>query len=245
MGTIYLVRHGQASFGSANYDQLSELGFEQVRLLGQWFANTRQGFHRVVMGGMQRHRQSADTCLAELPKALLHETEWRTDTDFAEFDHHQVLQRHCPEFGDAEAFKRLLAQSPQPQLAFRDLFEQAMLRWMSGQHADDYVESWPQFRQRCVDALGRVAAQADAAQRAAGADAPSQASIVFTSGGVIAALTQHLLGLPDQQVVTLNWSLANGAVTRLRHTPGQISLSSLNNYAHLEWLGEAGAITYI
>ena len=35
MAQIYLVRHGQASFGSSNYDQLSELGFEQARLLGR------------------------------------------------------------------------------------------------------------------------------------------------------------------------------------------------------------------
>ncbi|MEI7538018.1 MAG: histidine phosphatase family protein, partial [Comamonadaceae bacterium] len=26
MGTLYLVRHGQASFGAADYDKLSELG---------------------------------------------------------------------------------------------------------------------------------------------------------------------------------------------------------------------------
>ena len=29
MGTLYLVRHGQASFGAANYDQLSALGQRQ------------------------------------------------------------------------------------------------------------------------------------------------------------------------------------------------------------------------
>ena len=29
MGTLYLVRHGQASFGSDHYDQLSELGRRQ------------------------------------------------------------------------------------------------------------------------------------------------------------------------------------------------------------------------
>lgn len=243
MGNIYLVRHGQASFGSANYDQLSTLGYEQARLLGQWFANTRQGFHRVLTGGMQRHRQSADACMAELPKPLLQETDWQTDTGFAEFDHHEVLRRHCPEFGDAEAFKRLLAGHAQPGLAFRQLFEQAMLRWMDGASPADYAESWPQFRQRCVDALQRLAAQADAAQAQAGG--PSQTSIVFTSGGVIAALAQHLLGMPDRQAMALNWSLANGAVTRLRHSEGKISLSSLNNYAHLEWLGEAGAITYV
>ena len=58
MAHIYLVRHGQASFGSDNYDQLSSLGFEQARLLGQWFAHTRQSFGQVVTGGMARHRQT-------------------------------------------------------------------------------------------------------------------------------------------------------------------------------------------
>jgi len=103
MGQILLVRHGQASFGSANYDQLSELGYEQARLLGQWYANSHQPFHKVVTGGMARHRQTADTCLAELPKPLLADTEWLTDPDFAEFDHHEVLLRHCPEAADAAA----------------------------------------------------------------------------------------------------------------------------------------------
>jgi len=30
MGTLYLVRHGQASFGAADYDNLSELGLHTV-----------------------------------------------------------------------------------------------------------------------------------------------------------------------------------------------------------------------
>ena len=34
MATIYLVRHGQASFGKENYDQLSPRGWEQGRILG-------------------------------------------------------------------------------------------------------------------------------------------------------------------------------------------------------------------
>ena len=39
MGTLYLVRHGQASFGAADYDQLSELGRRQSVRLGEYFAN--------------------------------------------------------------------------------------------------------------------------------------------------------------------------------------------------------------
>ena len=34
MGVLLLVRHGQASFGTADYDVLSETGWEQGRLLG-------------------------------------------------------------------------------------------------------------------------------------------------------------------------------------------------------------------
>jgi broad specificity phosphatase PhoE len=38
MGNIYLVRHGQASFGAENYDQLSTLGQQQSQRLGEYFA---------------------------------------------------------------------------------------------------------------------------------------------------------------------------------------------------------------
>ena len=236
MGHIYLVRHGQASFGSANYDQLSPLGYEQTRLLGQWFANCRQGFGRVVTGGMQRHRQSADSCLAELPRALLLETEWQTDAGFAEFDHHQVLLRLCPEFADPVEFKLMMARQEQPLRAFEQLFRDAMARWMGGAHDHDYDESWPAFRARCVAAFERLCAQtqADGVQNC----------IVFTSGGTISALVQHVLGLDDQQVVELSMGMVNGAVSKVLHRPGQTSLAYLNNYAHLEWLGEAGSVTY-
>lgn len=239
MGQIYLVRHGQASFGSTNYDQLSELGLEQARLLGEWFANGHQQFHRVVTGDMKRHRQTADACLAMLPKSLRVETDWHTDADFNEYDHHEVLVRHRPEFEDPQEVKRFLASHPKAKYAFQDIFQAAMSRWMSGSYDNDYREPWPAFRRRCVDALQRVI---DGAGK-------SQNIIVFTSGGTIATLCQHLLGLGDRETAALNWSLVNCAVTKLFYQnneagPAQVTLSYLNNYAHLEWLGQPHTITY-
>ncbi|MDC8757063.1 histidine phosphatase family protein [Janthinobacterium fluminis] len=234
MGQIYLVRHGQASFGSADYDQLSVLGTEQARLLGQWFANSRQVFQRVVTGAMKRHRQTADACLAELPKALLADTDWQTDAGFNEFDHEQVLLRHRPDFADPAAFKPFMAKHAEAERAFRVIFDEAMARWMGGAHDADYTESWPAFRARCVGALERLAAAA----------APAQTIVVFTSGGTIATLCHHLLGLPDEQLFDLTASLVNCSVTKLLYQPGKVGLSYLNNYAHLEWLGEADAVTY-
>jgi broad specificity phosphatase PhoE len=234
MGQIYLVRHGQASFGSANYDQLSQRGVEQARLLGEWFANSRQKFHRVVVGDMKRHRQTADACIAALPKAQRIDTDWQTDADFNEYDHHEVLVRHHPPFEDPEEVKRFLASAPNARYAFQEIFKAAMSRWMSGEHDRDYREPWPVFRARCVAALQRLVEGAD----------KSQSIIVFTSGGTIATLCQQVLGLQDRRVAELNWTLVNCAVTKLLYQPGRVTLSYLNNYAHLEWLGQPEHITY-
>ena len=48
MITILLARHGQASFGKKNYDELSELGITQARMLGAHYAHTQ----RRIDGGL-------------------------------------------------------------------------------------------------------------------------------------------------------------------------------------------------
>ncbi|MDO8419608.1 MAG: histidine phosphatase family protein, partial [Rubrivivax sp.] len=58
MGTLYLVRHGQASFGAADYDQLSDLGARQCRALGRWFRERGVAFEGVLRGTLRRHEQS-------------------------------------------------------------------------------------------------------------------------------------------------------------------------------------------
>ena len=61
MATIYLIRHGQASFGKENYDQLSPRGWEQGRVLGRWLAG--KVTHNAVLGGnMEHHRNRGGDC---------------------------------------------------------------------------------------------------------------------------------------------------------------------------------------
>jgi broad specificity phosphatase PhoE len=50
MGNLYLVRHGQASFGAADYDNLSELGHRQSVRLGEYFASRQVHFDAVMTG---------------------------------------------------------------------------------------------------------------------------------------------------------------------------------------------------
>ena len=60
MGTLYLVRHGQASFGADDYDQLSPLGRQQAVRLGEYLRPKLQGkpLEAVLMGSLKRHRQT-------------------------------------------------------------------------------------------------------------------------------------------------------------------------------------------
>src|SRR5699024_551564 len=115
MPVIYLIRHGQASFGAANYDALSDEGWEQSRILGRHLREQNLGAPRVVCGAMQRHRETAEATL----EALGLPGEWATDNGFNEYDHQTLLQVHWPESQDREAVKRWMGEQDNPHRAFQ------------------------------------------------------------------------------------------------------------------------------
>jgi broad specificity phosphatase PhoE len=234
MGQILLVRHAQASFGSTDYDRLSDLGREQARLLGAWIARRGRRIDMVVSGSLRRHRDTAEACCAVLPAALKPPLATRPEADFDEYDADEIVARERPDLAGPQTLQRYLAEDGRPGRAFYDLFGAAMRRWMQGAHDAEYRESWKSFGERCVAALHRIVTEAG----------PSRTSIVFTSGGPIAAICQYLLELPDHRALDLNLSLANGAVTGLLYQPGRVSVSYLNNFAFLEQTGNARLITY-
>lgn len=220
MAAIYLIRHGQASFGQANYDALSELGMQQATLTGTDFRQRQIRFDAAIQGNMQRHAQTAEHCL----HALGYDGTIETDSAFDEYPHEEVLHRLYPEFADTTALASFLAQHPQPRQAFQALFREAVTRWMSGDHDSEYSEPWPQFKARCHSGLARWL----------GRDPNLKTIAVFTSGGPVALAVQYALGLPDQTAIELSWSTVNAAVTRLLHSGDRLSLSYFNDFSHLE-----------
>ncbi|MFZ6675055.1 histidine phosphatase family protein [Undibacterium sp. Xuan67W] len=244
MAQIYLVRHGQASFGNQNYDQLSELGKEQAQHLGRWWAARDLTVSRVVTGKLHRHIQTARAaiaCLHGIAEDRLNVADWECDPDFNEYNHHEVLAKHVPAFDDPAEVKRFLLTTPNGKQAFQDIFAQAITRWMSGQFDHEYSETWTSFRQRCITALERQIHHPDTAKNI----------VIFTSGGTISAICQHVLGFPDAKFSELNWSLVNSAVTRLHlqppseGKPARLALAYLNNFSHLEQLNLPKHITYV
>lgn len=227
MASLYLIRHGQASFGSDNYDQLSALGERQCRLLGEWWRARGLGAPTLTGGPMLRHRQSVESFCAGAGAA----PDFRVVPGLAEFDHENVIEVHRPEFRDKAALLRFLAGHPRPRQAFHEYFTHAVTRWHSGGYDHEYNESWPDFRDRVVAAFRALLA--------GGGDV-----LVFTSGGAIAVILQEVLGLDNHRCFALNGIIANSSVTRLLYRSDEVSLHTFNSTAHLDVHDDAALVTY-
>ncbi|WP_303291303.1 histidine phosphatase family protein [Marinobacter sp. SS5-14b] len=219
MATIYLVRHGQASFGKENYDQLSPRGWEQGKILGRWLSD-KVTPGAIFGGNLQRHRETVEAITTGYGSTL---PDMQVLEGLNEFDHVQVVERFRPEWADKQVMARDLGSFPKPAKAFQQAFEQAVARWVSGEHDHDYAESWQDFRARVNAALNQLVGMAD------GADI-----IVSTSGGPVAVIAQQLLELSDRKALEMNSVIANTSVSRILYSGPRRSLAVFNNYSHLE-----------
>jgi broad specificity phosphatase PhoE len=206
MSVVLLVRHGQASFGAADYDQLSDFGEEQSRILGAALSDRGIKPAYAVRGGMKRHDQTA--AAAGFADAAV-------DHGWDEFDHVQVLAAHAPP--DSE-------ESVTERRAFQRWFELATQRWMTGDFDEEYDESFSAF-------TGRVDA---AMQRTVEAIGSGDTAVVFTSGGAIAAVASGLLGGGPDLWQRLNSVTVNTGITKIVVGSRGMTLVSFNDHVHLE-----------
>jgi len=222
MGEIYLIRHAQASFGKDNYDELSELGKLQSRIVGEYL-KPLFGTNLVFSGTMKRHVQTAQPYISLVdPSPFLN-----IDQGFDEFDYEDIIAQLDPRWAGKKQLKTYLRAFEDPGKKFQQIFTQAIARWLAGEHDHTYRESWSEFRDRVVSTLLRV-------QQSVGA---SKKIVIFTSGGPICAICQWLLELGVKQTLDLNENLVNTGITRLLYNTEKVSLSYLNSYGQLECNG--------
>jgi broad specificity phosphatase PhoE len=221
MGAIYLLRHGQASFGSNNYDQLSGIGHDQAKVLGH--ALKARGVNPTVLihGSMKRHQETAQGCLGAMG---LDDLTPQVHEGVNEFDHENVIEVAEPRYVDKVQMMSDMAATGDPRRAFQKFFQDAVSRWVGGHHDDEYNEPWSVFKLRCVSALDDLVQQTG----------PKGTSLVFTSGGTISVICAHLLGLSDAQAFTINWTLTNAGITKVLAGRDGLHLISINEHAHLE-----------
>jgi broad specificity phosphatase PhoE len=221
MGTLYLVRHGQASFGAADYDRLSELGQRQCARLGAYLHERGLRFDGVLRGTLRRHEQSLQAIAAHLP-GLPAAIEW---PGLNEYDSDAVVRA-------VHAGPVPPATTPEAYRAHFRLLRSGLEQWMAGTAQPHGMPSWPGFVAGVSSALDHVRARFDGHV------------LLVSSGGPIATAVAHVLGAPPAAVIELNLRMRNSALTEFAFTPKRHMLVSYNTVPHLDHPERAEWVTY-
>lgn len=226
MSTIYLVRHGQASFGQPDYDLLSSLGERQVGLLRDHLHGVAEAPHALYSGTLRRQRDTAKILAAPTCATV-------TELDgLNEYSAGSLIRAHAAATGaalhDPGSGERI-----DPR-AFQRRLEEVGMLWAEGKLQAPGVEPWQAFSDRVAAAIAEVMAREGRSRRV----------IVSTSAGVVGAAVGHLLGLPPREAVKLSWSVHNSSVTRIQYDGARTSLLSFNTVPHLEHPERRSLLTY-
>ena len=116
MGAVYLIRHGQASFGKTHYDQLSDTGLEQAQVLGTALRH-RLRPDAVFRGSMLRHEQTADGVLGAMDSLCVQQI----DEGYNEYDHEDIIVKLRPMYANKLLMKADLAKTLNPRRAFQSM----------------------------------------------------------------------------------------------------------------------------
>ncbi len=222
MGNLYLVRHGQASFGSDDYDQLSELGRRQSVRLGEYFAQQGLRFDAVITGTLKRHRQTLAGILEGM-QAAAEPLDW---PGLNEYDSEAVIAAIHPQ---------PLQKPDTPELYrhhFR-LLRDGLAQWMAGVVSPRGMPTYEDFVAGVTSALYHVRAHH------AGQDV-----LVVSSGGPISTAVGRVLQTPPETTIELNLRIRNTSVTQFAFTPKRHMLVSYNGIAHLEDAAYRDWVTY-
>jgi broad specificity phosphatase PhoE len=229
--TLVLVRHGQASFGARNYDELSPLGQRQSEALGAFWREARFTADAWYSGRMARQRNTGVATLAAMGSGATPVTEHPA---FDEYDHAGLIRAYLPvvarEHAEFAVDKRQLFADAR---TFQRFFEKVVACWLEGRACDGAIkETWEVFCERCVGGLRAIARE--------GADRV----VAFTSGGIITVALKEALGLDSAVAFQANWRIYNASVHTFRVGGRGLSLSGFNNIAHLELARDPSLLTY-
>jgi len=216
MTAVYLLRHGQASFGAADYDTLSPVGKQQAVVLGEELRRREVDVHTVWSGTLRRQLGTAAVCLeaAGLALPITEDARWN------EYDHIGLVPSGQP--------------APEQSRDFQRLLDEAIEAWITGGHAAGATGTWLEFTGAVRGALEAVL----------GGLLKGKSALVFTSAGVISAICAALLSAPQPATfLALNRTMPNAAITKLVSGRSGTSLVSVNEHGHFEG-PHRGLLTY-
>jgi broad specificity phosphatase PhoE len=221
MGNLYLVRHGQASFGAVDYDNLSNLGVQQSVRLGEYFAQKGIQFDSVLTGSLRRHAQT----WAGIAKGAALEHDPLVWPGLNEYDSEAVIQAIHPQ----------PLQKPDTPEVYRHhfrLLRDGLRQWMNGVVSPKGMPTYTEFVHGVSSALDHVRQNC------------SGNVLMVSSGGPISTAVGHLLGTTPETTIELNLRIRNSSVTEFDFNPKRHTLVTYNTLPHLDDPQYASWITY-
>lgn len=204
------MRHGQASFGGADYDRLSSVGEAQARHAARALAAADRVPDRIVSGPRVRQKTTALCARDALGggQAPAIEEEPRLDEFTAGLP---LMQRVLEDAGSR----------PREELIERYLA--ALEAWGRGDLEVQGAESMHAFLARVTSWLDDLSRSRRRGERV----------LAVTSAGVVAAAATLTLGLPAPTWGRLVRVVRNGSLTEIAYTSDRRTLLSFNGAAHL------------
>ena len=242
MGTLYLVRHGQASFGADDYDVLSPLGHRQSARLGEYFRGKGLRFEAALTGTLNRQVQTFSGICEGLGVALessmpaLPESTEATAMASGALPH--LSWPGLNEYDSAAVIGAIhpypLARPDTPELYrhhFR-LLKDGLAQWMAGVVSPRGMLDYNGFVAGITGALEHVRThyRGDV--------------LLVSSGGPIATAVGHVLGTPPEAMIELNLGIRNCSVTEFSFSPRRHRLQTFNTLPHLDAPEYSGWVTY-
>jgi broad specificity phosphatase PhoE len=223
MGTLLLIRHGQASYGEQDYDRLSARGQEQARVLGKFLA--RQRIDQLYTGPLNRQvgtTQLASEAAGNLPTPV-------TLDELAEYPAFDLLQHFMPKLVATDPKFAALTQTPTRELT-NEAFHTILGRWARDEWEVAGVERVTEFRARVQRGLDRIVRDVRAGARIA----------VVTSAGPIGVAVGLTFGASEHHMIRTSIVIRNASISELRFRsrdfdwhPERVALIAFNATHHL------------
>ncbi|MEZ6033443.1 MAG: histidine phosphatase family protein [Planctomycetaceae bacterium] len=229
MSMLTVVRHGQASFDTEDYDQLSDLGRQQSRRLGKFWAEQGLRIDSIYTGPRVRQQQTAELAGIEYQQSA---GDWPDPVmlpELDEYDLHGLFNCFAPRLATLnqdfkermETYRSSVGRENRLR-DFQHMFELLLHEWQRAEPTDD-LESWSAFRGRVARVVHRIQNEAHSGSRV----------VLFSSGGFIGGIVQHGLNVANQTALELNWRIRNCSITEFLFTRDRFTLDNFNMVPHL------------
>ena len=210
MSELYLIRHAQASFGTDDYDKLSNLGHEQSFALGKSLANLGIAPNVWIRGEMRRHRETLEGISRGIGE---HNIETTVHSGLNEFDFSALLNAR---FKDKLPPDRMHTDR---KIHFRTLRDTVLL-WQEDK-IDSPPESWTEFSARVSNAKEFIRSQ------------KAETIVTVSSGGAISQLISATLQTPAKQQIMLQLQMKNCSVSKFIFNEKSFYLHGFNETPHI------------